>query len=219
MKRDIPDAYEKFYEGQDLFYGSGRRNNFKRAYDLLLAAACSGIPHAQNLVGFCFNQGIGVKRNLKKALLWFRKSAHTKRLDETTHQNHAVALCNLAMMYDQGKGVKEDQCKAFTYYRRAAQLGDIIAQANLGVQYIVGLGVRPDAEKAVYWWKKAARRGDSKAQYNLGKYYLEGIGAKNKKRHAKTWLQKAAAQGHSLARSTLEKLVRGTSPGKIPRCR
>jgi TPR repeat protein len=171
-----------------------------------MVAARSGIPHAQNLVGTCFFNGFGTDRNYQKAYSWYRKAALTKRLVDTNKYNHAIALCNLAMMYELGHGVKKNYRNAVKYYIKSAELGDTIAQNNLAGHYMRGNGIRQDSELAFHWCRIAARKGNSKAQYNLGILYLEGTGCKKNKRHAKTWLKKAKEQGHKLAGRKLMKL-------------
>lgn len=68
--------------------------------------------------------------------------------------------------------------KAFSFYKRAAELGDAPAQCNLAVGYLEGLGTKQDLSKGIEWMRKAARKGDAKAQYNLGMVYLDGEGVK-----------------------------------------
>jgi TPR repeat protein len=54
--------------GQQYFYGAGKKKNYKRAFPHLLAAAMAGEPHCQNLVGYCYNRGLGVPKDLRKSL-------------------------------------------------------------------------------------------------------------------------------------------------------
>ena len=43
-----------------------------------------------------------------------------------------MAQCNLGIMYDQGRGVKQDYVQAFKWFSKAAQQGHANAQYNLG---------------------------------------------------------------------------------------
>ena len=81
------------------------------------------------------------------------------------------AQFDLASMYHNGEGVKQDYFKAVEWYQKAAEQGNAYAQFNLGVMYDNGLGVKQDYFKAVEWNQKAAEQGDAKAQYNLGFMY------------------------------------------------
>lgn len=208
-------AYEKFYEGQDLFYGDNKQKNYRKAFHCLSIAADFGIPHAQNLIGQCYSYGLGVIRDEGKAFRWYRKAALNRSNLGTTKQNYAISLCNLAMMYDQGKGTFKNLKLAFKYYRQAAELGDSNAQCNLAVLYREGHGVKRDDTKAVYWCRKAAKNGDDKAQYNLGLTYLDGDGVQQDQRLARYWFEKAARQGDKRAMHKLKKLYR-MQPTSLP---
>ena len=71
-------------------------------------------------------------------------------------------------MYDNGRGVEQDDEQAVFWYRKAAEQGDATAQCYLGCDVRSGHGVEQDDEQAVFWYRKAAEQGDANAQYNLG---------------------------------------------------
>ena len=56
-------------------------------------------------------------------------------------QGNAGAQYNLALLYDYGKGVANDDTQAGAWYRRAASQGHADAQFNLAVMYDMGEGV------------------------------------------------------------------------------
>ena len=104
------------------FYGKrGRRPSYRKAFPLLLSAAKLGVRHAQNLVGVCYDDGLGVRCNPAAAAVWFAKAAR---------QGHVVATFDLALCYDQGKGVAQNARRAATLYRRAAELGTRMPSAT-----------------------------------------------------------------------------------------
>ena len=195
---------DSFDLGQSYFYGDTKRKNYKKAFPLLLKAAKEGIPHAQNLIGYCFNRGLGIPKTNKKAFYWFQKAVQNKR--RATQANRAVALCNLAIMYDFGHGIKKDSRKAFYLYKTAAKLGDSWAQCNLGNNYLEGIGCKVNETVGADWLKKAAKKGDDKAQYSLALCYLDGSGVKRNKGLAIKWLKKASKEGHKLAIKELKHL-------------
>ncbi|MCX8627215.1 tetratricopeptide repeat protein, partial [Gilliamella sp. B3976] len=71
-------------------------------------------------------------------------------------QGDKDAQYNLALMYDEGEGVKESKEKAIYWYTKAAEQGVGDAQYNLAVIYDEGEGVEESKEKAIYWYTKAA---------------------------------------------------------------
>ncbi len=64
---------------------------------------------------------------------------------------NAVAQCNLALRYDTGDGVQQDDVEAVRWYRLAADQGYARAQHNLGVMYGTGAGVPQDDVLAHMW--------------------------------------------------------------------
>lgn len=138
----------------------------------------------------------------KARKLW---SALAERGDTT-------AMNNLANMFDQGQGSKEDPATAAHWLRKAARQGDRMAQLNLGLAYEMGRGVPRDNHEAAYWFRQAAEQGVPEAQFNLGvmlatAYGKGGQASSAADRQAATqWLSKAAAGGHPEAPEFLKLL-------------
>jgi uncharacterized protein len=84
-------------------------------------------------------------------------------------QGNAVAQFILGVMYDNGKGVPQNDAEAMNWYREAADRGETNAQCNLGTMYLTGQGVPQDYAEALKWYRKAADQGNANAQFNLGK--------------------------------------------------
>lgn len=74
------------------------------------------------------------------------------------------AQYDLALMYDQGQGVQQNDARAMEWYERAAQQEEPRAQYNLGLMYLNGQGVSPDLVKAYYWISLSANRGNVHAR-------------------------------------------------------
>ena len=64
------------------------------------------------------------------------------------------ALCNLGLMYECSKGVKQDYHKAKELYAKAAVKKNTSSMDDLGSIYEYGNGVLKDLEKAKAWYKK-----------------------------------------------------------------
>jgi TPR repeat protein len=170
-----------------------------KAFEDHKARALQGNPDAQCNVGYCYEIGQGVAKDLVQAAIWYRKAAE---------QGHAISQCNLGHLYCKGEGVKNDYEEALFWYRKAAEQGNAEAQSNLGGLYILGKGVTESGERAIYWWRKAADQGLAVAQYNLGVstkkpatmffFYPD-----KKSERAISWWRKAADQGHAQAQFEL----------------
>ena len=76
----------------------------------------------------------------------------------------AGAQYNLGVMYDNGRGVPEDDVEAAAWYRKAAEQGYAAAQFNLGLSYINGRGVPQDDVEAYKWFNLATTYADAKGQ-------------------------------------------------------
>jgi len=62
-----------------------------------------------------------------------------------------------------------------SWYRRAAEAGDSVAQFNMGLRHSKGHGVVKDLEQAVSWYRRVAAAGDASARVRL-KPLLTGNG-------------------------------------------
>jgi hypothetical protein len=71
----------------------------------------------------------------------------------------ATAQVAIAGMFRFGEGRRVDLVEAARWYRRAADLGEPIAQLNLGEMYLLGIGVPRDAVRAHLWLSLATRQG------------------------------------------------------------
>jgi len=81
-----------------------------------------GDPEGQALLGFCYENGEGVPKDLKKAVHWYKQSAA---------QNNAKGQYYLAFCYESGIGVSKNLSKAAKYYNMAAQQGHENSQKDL----------------------------------------------------------------------------------------
>ena len=84
-------------------------------------------------------------------------------------QGDAQAQFNLGLMYENGRGVKQDYFEAVKWYRQAAEQGLALAQYNLGLKYAKGQGVRQDKGQAKEWFGKACDNGYQDGCENYGK--------------------------------------------------
>lgn len=74
-KRENPRAEAEL--GQQYFYGEGKKKSYKNAFPYLLEAAKAGEAHCQNLVGNSYQLGLGVQKNVRLSLLWYKRAANS----------------------------------------------------------------------------------------------------------------------------------------------
>ncbi len=108
-------------------------NNLPLAYKEFFAAAQAGHADSQFNVALMYEQGIGIGKDEKEAIVWYRKAAE---------QGQAAAQYNLAVLYENGRGTEIDFSKANEWYRKASAQGDPLAIGNLGMLYLRGQGVK-----------------------------------------------------------------------------
>ncbi len=132
---------------------------------------------------------------------------------------HPIAQWKLGRMYAEGDGVKQDDVRAFEYFRGVADAhadespgtprARFVANAfvALGTYYLDGIpnsSVKADPDRAREMFNYAASYfGDPDAQYHLGRMYLDGNGGAKDPRQAARWLQLAATKGQYQAQAVL----------------
>lgn len=89
------------------------------AFRLFLLGATNGDPSCQQVLGYLYEEGIGVKANLANAIYWY---------DQACIQGESSAAAyNLALLYRR----TGQERLAVKYLRRAAKLGDEDAQQEM----------------------------------------------------------------------------------------
>ena len=66
------------------------------------------------------------------------------------------AMHNIALAYENGKGVDRNLATALDWFRKSANAGDTAAMVRLGFAYKNGEGVAVDYVQALQWFRKAA---------------------------------------------------------------
>ena len=74
-----------------------------------------------------------------------------KQFREAAEQGDATAQYNLALMYDSGKDIPQDDAKAIKWYLEAATQGYAPAQYNLSMVHFFGKGTPQDYVAAYKW--------------------------------------------------------------------
>ncbi|MEM9617300.1 MAG: hypothetical protein AAF936_04995 [Pseudomonadota bacterium] len=98
-------------------------------------------------------------------------SAAIGTLEEAAALGHPPAQLQLGELYKTGQGVDQDLGQSRTWFRRAANGGNVLAMHRIGVMTARGDGGPADTAEAIGWFELAANRGLVDSQYNLGAIY------------------------------------------------
>ena len=105
---------------------------YEKCFEGHLVLAQQGYPLAECQVGYFYYVGLGVEKDLAKAVWWTRRAAdHGNRDGE----------CNLAWFYEDGIGVERDLEQAAFWYRQAA-----LQDHDLAIDKCKELGISLDDE-------------------------------------------------------------------------
>ena len=86
-------------------------HQYEKCFDGHLVLAEQGYPLAECQIGYFYYDGLGVEKDLAKAVWWTRRAADHGDRD---------GQCNLAWFYEDGIGVERDMEQAAFWYRQAA---------------------------------------------------------------------------------------------------
>jgi TPR repeat protein len=131
-------------------YEAAGRGDYQTALDIWAPLAQAGVARAQNNIGACFSEGLGVERDHSLALRWLTSAAE---------EGDPVGRRNLAALYFRGEGVGQDQKRAAELYRAAAEAGDAPAQDMLSWLLLEEASVSFDPVEARRWALAAAEQG------------------------------------------------------------
>ena len=195
--------------------------NSESLFDIALKCAKSGSKYAMNYVGYCYDNGIAVKKDISKAFYWFKKAV--KKENPMAYYNYAL-LCEknklgspkeivkyytkavenkvdyayyaLGHLYAYGKYVLVNLDKSFELFNLAIENGD--AQGYLG---IADLCIREtkykNYSKALDCYLKYLEvKSNPKIENTVGEYYLKGIGTKKDIDKAIIYFKKALDHGY-----------------------
>jgi TPR repeat protein len=180
-----------FVLGYFNYYGILTCRSNEKAFELFTKASEKNHLLAQLFVGFCYFYGNGTKKNQELAFEYFEKVAN---------KNIPSGQVGIGYSYER---IKKDSKKAFYWYEKASNNGNIIAMYNLGLFYKNGIGVEENYNKSFEMFKQSAEGGYSGGITMLGYCYKNGIGIKINKQKAFELYQNAANLGHVVAQNNL----------------
>ena len=155
-------------------------------YQKKIDKARAGDAGAQADVGYAYETGDGVAKDINQAVYWYRKSAENGNM---------YGQANLGYWYYQGQGVAKDDNQAFYWNKKAADQGLARAQTWIGYFYEKGIGIEKNYTEMLNWYIKAAAQGDGNGLRNVGICYDNGQGISKDPGKALYYYREALAKG------------------------
>lgn len=161
--------------------------HYKEAMEMLEPMALDGNAIAQQILGRCYENGLGTAQDVITAVKWYELAAE---------QKNSQAMVSLGYCYELGIGVAKDEAKACEYMKEAANAGNAEAQFNLALYYSKGLhGFAKNPEESFAWALKSAEQGYAQAECFVGACYEFGVGTNKNRDLSQEWYQKARVKG------------------------
>lgn len=169
-------------EGMKCLHDAIQQKQLRGAFKQLCKMADHDCGYSQCLLGIMYEKGLGAKKNIDRAIEWYRKAAEKGLAD---------AQFRLGQLYYIGEDVKRDPKEAAKWLNKAAEQGVAEAQYYIGRMHLKGDGVPRDLKKAKRWLHLAADRGIADAKVLLSQsqsaketiHTAKKIGRAIKKRH------------------------------------
>ncbi|MDY0028940.1 MAG: peptidoglycan-binding protein [Pseudobdellovibrionaceae bacterium] len=134
---------------------AGVKVNYDLAAKWFTESAHQNIANAQYNLGVLTQQGLGVEKNVARAIDLYRVAAAN---------SHPEAQYNLAIAYIEGVGTEYNPQIAAAYFQKAASGGIVEGAYNLGLLYENGLLGESQPDEAVFWYYLAAAKGSDQAK-------------------------------------------------------
>jgi len=196
-----------------------------QVFQNLLNDANKGNAKSQYNLSVMYAKGIGAPKDHKEARKWFTLASRqnyggkidvfsiTNNNDFQVLENNAKkgsgeAQISLAIMYDFGLIVSQDQQKALKLYKLAAKQGYRAAE---NVLKMVRQNNPEEVKKIIF----NANKGIAKSQYTLGMMYSQGQGVPQDKNKALKWYGLAVQQDAPLDEIMLDKFENKNIPQEL----
>ncbi|MFZ2654305.1 MAG: hypothetical protein WAX69_05275, partial [Victivallales bacterium] len=175
---------------------SYEQKKYSEAYKSFLESARRGNDGAQTDLGYMYETGLGISKNIDEAMYWYHEAAI---------KGNSRAKSNYAYLLEKHEKYNE----AFTWLDEAANEGYIPAKLRLGCLYIMGKGIKKNNKKGYELIREAAENDSPGAQHLLGTYYQYGLdfpneaGLKVDLKEAEKWYSMAKDKDYTLSKSAL----------------
>ncbi len=213
--REGADKAREIEEKREALYAQGKAalaTDAEDAYRDFALSASMGYAPAAVALGFCYEEGLGAKKDRRRAFLWY---------ENAEKQKDAIAQWRLGRCYFHGIGVNRNFEEAHRLLRHSASLGVAEAREELFdllerrkkkmLRSLYSLGMRlfylGKYETAMGVLERASALGVVRATYILGCFYEFGIGTEVDRDKAFAIYRAAEAQGFSDARARVKSLL------------
>jgi TPR repeat protein len=166
--------------------GLGCPVDHEGAAALLKRGSDANDPVALNAFGFLLE----LKADFRGAVEAYRTAADL---------GHVGAMTNLAICYQNGRGLSANVAAALEWLEKAADRGSPVAMNQLGTVYEFGKGVPVDLDSAGAWYSRGAQLGDTDAMCGLAGLRKKWKGSKLDEGAATALYKQAAAKGNTFA--------------------
>jgi TPR repeat protein len=166
---------------QKLYTTSIQKGN-KSLFSSIQGQADKGTLFSIVYIATCYQHGVGAAKDVAKAQSYFETGAQKGSVD--AQRELGLLLLNT-----------KQADKAYTWFKKAEERGDIPSTFYCGKQLLEGLGVQKDASQGVIYLLKAANSNFGNAQLLVGRSYYEGNGVTKNPEQGFMWIQRAACNG------------------------
>lgn len=156
----------EYYSAKNKSLGGNNREVMERLV-LLSYIACGKATHKQVLSYACALASLfsNLANNYHNAFTFAKKGCETNvKREEAYDAGVSQSNCTLVgVLYEGGKGVRQDYTKAAEYYKKGCDLGYAMPCEELGRLYMQGKGVPRNRSSAKRLFGKACDLGEQKA--------------------------------------------------------
>ncbi len=191
----LNDPFAKYELYKCYINGWGTEIDEKQALKALNEAVKLKHPESCYILATYYFSGELVRKNERKALRLIKESAEL---------GYCQAQEKLGEIYREGAyDESESPKRAFKWYYKAAEQGNISAAFYIGYFYANGYGVKKDEILAFEWYSRAAKENNPAALNNLAFCYEYGKGSEVDLKKAILYYEKAAKLGSTTAQKNL----------------
>ncbi len=163
--------------------------------------------NARFMLGVCYENGFGVSKSYKSAVLWYRKAVGNIYRNDLIKNPDPVSERGIKRLAELTKGRDFDEAldeilfdetsdESVDCVTDSAEAGDVESQEYLMELYDLGTRDIPeDKEEALYWARKAAENGSVKAMEYVADQYYNGFHVEKNVALGLYWYEKASQNG------------------------